>query len=199
MTKEFESFFENLDEEFSPIKEQAIKYFDEDSKIEEDGTLSIFRRPWVAPQNFGLKLFLPPPTEFFEIFKERLGFEIPEVYKNFLRKLNGCFIYDFDLHGLPKSIYTENFLDRKIPQPFDLGTANAHWKNGFKVDQKLFHFGGRAYSFEENTGYFLDEKNTIFSFLKDGKLINSWSNFSEFLKEEILIAEKMMIDEKNEI
>ena len=199
MEKKLEIFFQEFDGNLSPIKDQAVKYLDSDSTIDEEGSAIIFRRPWIAPQNFGLRIFPPTSINYFSIFKDKCGFDIPEIYVNILLKMNGCFIYDFNLFGLPNSIYMEGFLNRKISQPLDLQTANIYWKNVFQVNSNFFYFGGRAYNFDENVGYFLDQENNILSYLKSRKLINSWQNFSEFLKEEILEAEKMMIDERNEI
>ncbi|MBK8807840.1 MAG: SMI1/KNR4 family protein [Bacteroidales bacterium] len=117
------------------------------------------------------------------------------VYKDFLREINGCFIFDFALFGLTPSIYTTGLLDRSKVQCFDLGTANRSWISEYEIDEKLFHFGGRAYSYDENIGYFIDINGIIKSIRINGQIIKEWSDFSEFLRDEIEAAEKMMIDE----
>ena len=125
MTTEIVDFFDKLDNDLNPIKEQAIKYFDIDSKVRVDNAVQIFRRPWVAPENFGLLIFPPVDKNWLSEFEKRTGKVIPKVYENILRQMNGCFIYDFSLFGLPKSIYTKGVLDRKgLLQQYDLTTAN---------------------------------------------------------------------------
>jgi len=197
MTREIKDFFDKLDNDLNPIKEQAIKYFDIDSKVRVDNAVQIYRRPWVAPENFGLLIFPPVDKNWLSEFVKRTGKVIPKVYENILRQMNGCFIYDFSLFGLPKSIYTKGVLNRSVLQQFDLTTANTSWVREYAIDQKLFHIGGRAYSYSENIGYFVDGE-TILSARTTGEIVNSFSTVKEFFATEIDAAEKMMIEERNE-
>lgn len=195
MTNEIDNFLKNLTPDWTPIKEQVTKYFDIDSKIREDGAAQIFRRPWVAPQNFGLLLFPPVDKNWFNLFNEKTDLTIPKMYQDILSEMNGCFVFEFSLFGLPSTMYMTGLLSRTVLQQYDLGTANTTWKHGYDIDKSLFHIGGRAYSYEENIGYFIDN-NKIFSIRENGEIIKSWITFSDFLKEEIKVAEQMMLKEK---
>jgi|688.fasta_scaffold211250_2 hypothetical protein len=198
MTQEIDNFLNILTPNWKPIKEQTTKYFDTESKIRDDGAAQIFRRPWVAPQNFGLLLFPPVDLEWFDKFNEKTNLTIPKMYQDILSEMNGCFVYDFSLFGLPKTMYTTGLLSRTVLQQYDLGTANTTWIHNYDIDTSLFHIGGRAYSYEENVGYFIDN-NKIVSIKENGEIVGSWTTFADFLKEEINIAEQMMLKEKEEL
>jgi hypothetical protein len=197
MTPEIKSFLDNLPDEWNAIKQQAVKYFDDDSDMRKDGAAQIFKRPWIAPLNFGLLLFPPVKKEFIILFEQRTGKAMPSLYKSVLLQMNGCFAYDFSLYGLPESMYQRNLLDRSFLQQYDLGAANMHWIYEYEVNDRLFHIGSRAYSFEENVGYFIDGENNILSIKTNGEQIRKWNSFESFLLEEIQEAEILMIKEKN--
>ena len=192
---EINKFLDNLSADWEPIKGQATKYFDNYSRLREDGAAQISRRPWVAPLNFGLLIFPPVNKSWLDEFHTQTNIKIPLFYRDILLQVNGCFVYDFSLYGLPKSIYTTGILDRSYLQQYDLGTANMYWKHEYKVDNSLFYIGGRHYSFDENLGYFLNG-NQILSVRKNGEILNTWATFKDFLFEEINVAEEHMIKQK---
>lgn len=117
---------------------------------------------------------------------------IPDFYKRFLTVLNGSFIHGISFYGLTPSIYLRGKLDRSILQCHDLTTANNEWIKEYKVDKKFFHFGGRSYSNSENLGYFFDS-DKILAIRKNGNVINEWTNYFEFLFDEIENAEQMTL------
>ncbi len=196
MTSDLKQFFEKLSPEWIVIKLQAEKCFDSKSKIREDGAAQIFYRPWVAPLNFGILLFPPAKMTWLSEFEARTGKIIPSSYKEVLQNMNGCFIYDMKLFGLPSSIYTTGLLNRAVLQQLDLGDANTFWIHGYNVDESLLYIGGRTYSFNENIGYFTDGENFLV-IRTNGEIHANYSTFFEFLKNEIEIVEKMMLDQKN--
>jgi len=109
----------------------------------------------------------------------------------------GCFVYDFSLFGLPRSLYTAGLLNRSVLEQYDLGAANTAWIHRYNLDRDLFYIGGRAYSDEENVGYFIDNCK-IFSLRQNGEIMRSWTTFIDFLSEEIKACEQLMLKEKNE-
>jgi hypothetical protein len=120
------------------------------------------------------------------------------MYQDILSEINGCFVYDFSLFGLPKTMYTTGLLSRTVLEQYDLGTANTNWIHSYDIVKGLFHIGGRAYSNEENVGYFIDN-NKIVSIRENGEIVDSWTTFADFLKGEIKVAEQMMLEEKDEL
>ncbi len=71
----------------------------------------------------------------------------------------------------------------------DLQTANINWIKEYEVDRKNFHFGGRHYSHTENLGYFFDG-DRIMAILANGNIVNEWTNYFDFLFDEIELAEQ---------
>lgn len=194
MKTEIEDFLDKLTPEFEIILQQAVKYIDLDDKagIRTDGAVQIFNMAWIAPMNYGLLLFPPAPQIFIQTFEIEEKITIPQLYKDILTVMNGCFVYDFTLFGLPESVYKKGLLNRTDVFQLDIGEANNFWNLEYDVEPTLFHFGGRAYSDEENIGYFIDNKQSIISTLPSGQVLNSWSSFKQFITDEVLEAEVMM-------
>ena len=195
MTKDIKDILDKLDSNLNPIKEQAIRYFDIESNVGADNVVQIFKRPWVAPENFGLILYPPVEKEWLFEFERKTGKIIPKLYEEILLQMNGCFVYDFSLFGLPKSIYTKGVLDRCILQQFDLTEANSSWIREYDANQDLFHIGSHCY--DERIGYFVDN-NTILSIKETGEIVNSFATVKDFLIKEIEMAEKIMIMERDD-
>ena len=175
-------------DEYFAIKKQAKKYMQNGSNIDKHERINILHRPWVAPLNWGLMLYKGADIKWINQTEESTKKTIPDFYKNFLTKINGCFLYDISMFGLIHSL-TRSFL-----QCHDLTTANIHWIKEYDVDQSFFHFGGSTYSYDENMGYFYGQ-DKIVSIRKNGKLVNEWSNFADFLNDELTRAEKEMLTE----
>jgi hypothetical protein len=175
-------------DEYIAIKKQAGKYIQNGSDIDKNERTNILHRPWVAPLNWGLMLYKGADIKWINEAEEAIEKTIPDFYKRFLTKINGCFLYDISMFGLIHSL-TRSFL-----QCHNLETANINWIKEFNVDQSFFHFGGGTYSYDENTGYFYGQ-NKIISIRKNGKPVNEWSNFSNFLNDELARAEKEMLKE----
>ena len=188
------SKIENYPDDFLAIKKQAKKYLSNNSNIDDNETLNIFHRPWVAPLNWGLILYTAARKNWLDQFEQKTRKTIPNFYKKFLTTMNGCFIYDLSLYGLPPSFYLKETLDRSQLQCQDLLAANNEWILEYNVDKNYFHFGSRAYSHDQNVGYFF-WNDEIRSVRTDGKTVSTWNNFSDFLDNEILEAENMMLEE----
>ena len=185
--------------EFAPLKESAMKYMSRCCIIDTNDTVQIGHRPWVAPYNYAISLFAPAKKAWISNFQKRQGKKIPPIYQEFLLTINGCFLYDFSMYGLPPSMQSSTpLLDRSTLQCLDLDTANEHWICGYNVNNEKLLFGSRYYSDRESVGYFFEGKNTIQAFRKNGEMINEWLSFSDFLQQELLIAERMMIEETPE-
>ena len=173
-------------DEYFAIKKQAKKYSLNGSTIDDDQQINILHRPWVARLNWGLMIYKGVDTKWISEAEVTINRTIPDFYKRFLTNANGCFLYDISLFGLTHSL-TRSFL-----QCHSLISANNDWIKEFDVDQNLFHFGGGTYSDEENTGYFYG-LNKIMSVRKNGKILQEWTSFSDFLNDELDRAEREML------
>jgi hypothetical protein len=175
-------------DEYLAIKKQAIKYIQNSSNLDDNQRINILHRPWVARLNWGLMIYKGADTKWINEAEGNINKKIPDFYKRFLTNINGCFLYDISMFGLIPSL-TRSFL-----QCHSLTIANNHWIKEFDVDQSLFHFGVGPYSHQENTGYFY-RHDKIMSVRKNGKLVNEWSSFSDFLNDELTRAENKMLEE----
>lgn len=184
-----EMIFQIIDsypDDYSAIKKQVKKYIQNGSTVDDNERINILHRPWVAPLNWGIMLYPRADKKWIEEFERKYENNFPPFYKEFLSKINGCFLYDISLFGLTHS------LTRTHLQCHDLATANEYWIREFLIDQSYFYFGSGVYSDEENIGYFY-RQNKIISILKNGTIINEWNNFLDFLNNELIEAEKKML------
>ena len=78
MTTNIKNFIDRLDNDLCPIKEQAFKYYDIDSKVREDNAVQIFKQVWIAPQSFGLVLFPPADKNWISKFEKETGKLMPK-------------------------------------------------------------------------------------------------------------------------
>ncbi|GEO02950.1 hypothetical protein AAE02nite_06140 [Adhaeribacter aerolatus] len=194
MVDQIKKQLEGINTKYPAIAHQCLKYIENNSNIDNNNTIKIFHRPWLAPQNWGIKLFEPIRISWNKDFQERTNRVIPDFYEDFLKTTNGGFIYDLSLYGLPPSLYNSGLLSRALLQCHDLTSANNSWIINYEIEREHFHFGGRAYTFDENVGYFY-RKDEIISIRQNGETINKWYDFNGFLKDEIEKAEEMMKEE----
>jgi len=190
--KEILERVEALPEELMPITIQVKKYLEINSNIDES-VMNILHRPWIAPLNWGLTLYKAAEPAWFSEFFKRTAKEIPDFYHDFLRNINGGFIYGMSMYGLTPSLYEKGLLNRTILECHDLTEANNDWIYEYNVDPEFFHFAGRPYSRNENIGYFFDNEQ-ILCYRKSGELINKWDSLGEMLFDEIEIVEKRMLE-----
>lgn len=180
--------------ELSGLKEFAERYARFCSSIAPDDTLQIAHQPWVAPQGYALELYPPARKAWFATFRERTGHVIPAAYRGFLLVANGCAAHELSLFGLPPSLQgAAPQLDRSRAQPLDLGAANLHWKRGYAVDAHAFHFGGRAWTTEENIGYFWLERG-LQAVRTSGEVVGEWPDLPALLASELPAAERRVAE-----
>jgi hypothetical protein len=122
----------------------------------------------------------------------RQAFEIPEVYKRVLLRLNGATVFRINLFGLPATMCQDPpMLDRSARQPLDLGTANASWRKRYAPRPSQLQFGSGPYSYEENTAYFLNEDGSIDAPIAGGRRVRNWPSLGPFLATELARAEAL--------
>lgn len=173
------------------LREHAVRFTRYCSSISIDETLQIAHQPWVAPEAYAIRLFAPAKKAWLSRFSERIGQPIPKPYQEFLLSVNGCSIHDIDLFGLPPSMQGRTpVLDRSRAQPLDLGSANLQWKGGYAVDPGEFHFGGRAWTEDENIGYFWSAGH-LRALRQTGEVVGAWPDLAALLTDELPVAEAM--------
>jgi hypothetical protein len=181
-----------LPDVLAPLKEAASRYQKHPSVIEKNGVMEIGHRPWVAELNYMLTVYPGIDTNDLNQYCRRFEIQVPEVYAEFLRAVNGGFFFGMSLCGVPLSMLgNPPLLDRRTLQCHDLATAATLWIDEYSVPRGFFHFGGRKFSFRANVGYFIDGKNRIVSVRGRKKIVGEWSSFSEFLKDELEASENL--------
>jgi hypothetical protein len=174
------------------LREAASRYLKYPSEIAKDGVMDIGHRPWVAELNYRLTLYPGLDPDALSRYCRRFEIQVPEVYADFLRAVNGGFFFGMSLCGVPLSMLgSPPLLDRRILQCHDLATAATCWIDEYRVPAGYFHFGGRKLSYRENVGYFVDGDTRIVSVRGKKKVIGEWTSFSEFLSEELVASEKL--------
>jgi hypothetical protein len=176
----------------APLKEAASRYLKYPSVLGKDDVMDIGHRPWVAELNFMLKLYPGIDPDALSRYCRRFEIQVPAIYVDFLRAVNGGFFFGMNLCGVPLSMLgTPPLLDRRILQCHDLAAAATRWIGDYSVPAGFFHFGGRHFSFRENVGYFLEGENRIVSVRGKKKIIGEWTSFSDFLRDELEASEKL--------
>ena len=97
--KEIRNRIDNFPPELDSITNQVRKYLENNSFIDESA-LNVLHRPWVARLNWGLMLYEGANVSWFADFTNRTGKVIPKFYMDFLKSINGAFIYNLSLYGL---------------------------------------------------------------------------------------------------
>jgi len=188
MKSELKEKLSSLPNDYLPIERFVKKYAEREFRTDNLGTVQLVKNPEFTEAYF-INLFEGAPQLYFDNFLARYHIEIPAPLRGFLRIMNGLHFYDFHIYGLTPSSYntTTGLLGRTIVQPLDIGAANQIWK--YEFERTDFHFGSRHFSNSENCGYFL-KNGIIESCLENGKVVGTWTDFSDFLTSELTITEQ---------
>src|SRR5262249_19104286 len=150
------------------------------------GEMEIGHRPWVANLNYMLMMYPGIESDDLDRYCRRFNIQVPEVYADFLRAVNGGFFFGMSLCGVPLSMLGKSpLLVRRPLQSPALATAATLWIDEYSVPKGFFHIGSRYFSFRANVGYFVDGANQIVCVRGKKKVIGEWTNFSDFLKDEL--------------
>lgn len=188
---EIRSHLEALPGYVSPIRNAALRYLDEGSKINTRAAF-VGHRPWVAPENFAFSLFTGVTDEQLNDFSYRNGLEIPGAYRQFLNAMSGAFCFGISFFGItPGMLAGTNLVNRQESECHSLLSAAQYWRLDYDVPDELFHFGSRDYTEDSLVGYFMDESGRIVSVQQEGEQISEWTDFGAFLTEELAASEKL--------
>jgi hypothetical protein len=176
----------------APLKQAATRYIKYPSAMGKDGVMNIGHRPWVAELNYILMLYPGISRDALERYCRRFEIQVPEIYADFLREVNGAFCFGMSLCGVPPSMLRNPpLLDRTILQCHDLATAATLWISEYRLPAGFFHFGTRDFSDRESVGYFIEGNTRIVSVRKKKKVVGEWHSFADFLLDELKASEKL--------
>src|SRR5947208_9474655 len=99
MMEEARAILDGLPADLAPLADAARGLLDHPGDLSADGVLSLGHRPWVAPENYAIRLYPGLPAEVLRRYVGRFGLEVPEVYANFLAAVNGAFCFGMSLAG----------------------------------------------------------------------------------------------------
>ena len=175
-----------------PIKEAAGRYLKYPSVVTDDGVIQIGHRPWIGELSYIVMLWPGIDKEALDLYSRTFEIKIPEMYVSFLQQMNGAIPFGMSLCGVPLSMLGDPpLLDRTVVQCHDLATAAKDWITEYRVAARLFHFGFRYFSETENVGYFIDQGKRIKCIKESGKVVGEWTDFTEFLSDELPVSEKL--------
>jgi hypothetical protein len=193
MLESLAALLSGLDGPLNPIRETAEKLLaSEPEPQEEHGAILISRRPKIAPQAFACVLFpglsdtmIDRYVQLWNAHRSLQPFRLPDAYRQVLRSLNGAWVFDLSLFGIPPSMCADPpLLNRGARQPLDISSAES-WSRSYKPGPAQFHFGGSPYTWDENLGYFLNEDGSVEARRKGGAVFGCWKGMREFLEQEI--------------
>ena len=197
-----EQFVQRLDGDLSPLKTFVQQFSLFDANLDPlTGALRLSHRPAIGTEAYACILYpcvdLDVIEQYEAIHRARTSryVDIPPFYKEVLRRLNGAFIFETALFGVPSSmVQNPPRLDRSTQHPLDVGTANEDWYLEYGVDHSRFFFASGSHSHTENVGYFLTPDNHIEGYLRGGKEIAQWETLGTFLAAEIERAKSRSVE-----
>jgi hypothetical protein len=193
-TDSLEARLSGLPASCASLAAHVRRYLQRGMRMMPDGTLCIGPAPWIAPQAYAFWLFSPAAPEWLVPFEQRHAVSIPPDYRAVLLALNGCRVYKLALYGLPPSMQqAQPLLDRSRVQPLDLGAANTSWRTEYKGAVAGLHFGGRAWSAEENIGYFWGADGPE-AYREHGEVVGRWPDLASLLAVELARAEALFLE-----
>jgi hypothetical protein len=188
-------YLDLLPSELGPLKKVAIPYLKYCCSLDSD-SVQLAHRPWLGSLNYAITLFSPAKKAWLKRFGHK---KIPATYQEILLATNGLFAFGFSLYGLAPSMQQNPpTQDRSKHQCFDLSLANEYWIREYDIDQHLFHFGGREFSYTENIGFFMTGESKIQAYRKTGEFLQEWESFSTFLENELCKAEQIAKEQTEE-
>ena len=186
-----DALLRSLAGDLQPIRAMLEKHLERgsDAKLSSDA-LEMARSPKTGWPVFTIFPGIPEPL--LQTYERIHEVELHPQYRQILGSMNGAFLFQLSLFGVPPSMAKEPpLLDRSRAWPLDVGTAQSDWKDRYTQDREQFYFGGGARSWSENVGYFLGPDGEVTSRRAGGMVIGRWPGFREFLTAELVRMETL--------
>jgi hypothetical protein len=118
---------------------------------------------------------------------------IPKPYVDVLCRFNGARLHGIDLFGI-----LENESNHRRCMAID--QANMFWIGEFRgLPKDAVYFGGRAFSYDENLGYFYDASLRVVSARKSGEIMKSWPSIEDMLRDEWNVSKRVEVEMCNRL
>ena len=181
--------YTTFEDGFEPIL-SLLQTFDKSDFTEEDGGIVLVgHEPERGLMAYAVTLFPGLSIEDIERYEEATGIDFPKTLKKFLQRLNGAFLSDLSIYGIPTSMLNNPpLLSRSVRNPYDVATATKLWRLAYEdADHDEFHFSGRNISWSGQIGYFLRKDGSVVSYPKNKTVYKSqvWPSLDEWLRDEI--------------
>ncbi len=141
-----ERFLEHLTGELEPVRDLVLRFLDRGSCIDAaSGALCVSHRPGIAPEAGALRLFHAVGDRVISTYEQIHSITICPEYRSVLKRMNGAFLFEISLFGLPPSMCrVPPLLDRSTAWPLDLGSAQRNWAREYNVVGKSGKADGKA-------------------------------------------------------
>jgi len=195
-------FIEKLDGELFPLKTVVQQLSSSETDFDPlTGGLRLSHRPAIGTEAYACILYPGLDSDVIDRYeginrtRTPRYIDIPSFYKGVIGHLNGAFVYQTALFGIPLSMaQAPPRLDRSVQHPLDVGPANEDWRREYEVNHSQFFFASGSYSHTENVGYFLTPENHVEGYLRGGKKIAQWETLGTFLAVEVERAKARYVE-----
>lgn len=159
------------------------------STVQENGTKLIGKAPHIAPLAWLHSIYKGLEIDEIREVESKLDTELPKDYSEFLKLCNGLKLFNTTLSLNGRRTSYDRKAEINARQPFDLRTKNIY-ERPKNSNAEHFFFG----SYFDDGSLVLIDKSTNKVIRTDRnkfKILNSWTNFNEFLKQEIIRLKKL--------
>jgi hypothetical protein len=151
--------------------------------------LLVRHTPEEGVRAFAITLFPAISSEFIERYEQIHGIELSPPIRHLLMHVNGGFLRELSLCGIPLSMAAEPpLLSRSGRNPFDIATAIRAWRAGYRYESEAeVLFASRNAGWTLQYGYFLRPDGSVARYTKHDRPreSKSWPSFEVFLAEEL--------------
>ncbi|PQJ21968.1 SMI1/KNR4 family protein [Tenacibaculum sp. SG-28] len=159
------------------------------SIVQENGTKLIGKAPHIAPLAWLHSIYKGLEISEIREIESKLDIELPKDYSEFLKLCNGLKLFNTTLSLNGRRTSYDRKAEINARQPFDLSTKNIY-ERPKNTNSEHFFFG----SYFSDGSLVLIDKSTNKVIRTDRnkfRVLNSWTNFNEFLKKEIIRLKKL--------
>lgn len=185
-----EELISGLSDDLEPVRVVAKRFLGADSCVDPaTGALCASHRPRIAPLAYALRIFPGAGRSLIASYEGVHEIKICGSYRSLLMRMNGAYLFQIDLFGIPPTMATcPPLLDRSALWLLDLATAQKYWWRKYTTGEDCF-VGYGPYSSNDPLGYFMSEDGAVRAVQVGGAVFRSWPSVRGFLTDELARAE----------